>query len=1073
MEIINSEKYWNDRFKTGDWEKYQGEEQSVFFAEVAVHNFPEWFIAELGRNEWDFKDYGCAMGGGTAYIAQRFPLCSVTGIDISEEAVKVAAEKYPYCNFSIGNIEERIDEADVVFSSNMLEHMKSPRKILKEMVQKAKRYAVFLLPLEDDLQIEEHFHIFETSFFPMNIGEHFLCHMGVIDCRNTEKGKLYWNGKQILVIYAHGAYRKQSDDLLSEFYKTSVYPLQEERMVLLSQLSQQNESIASIQKENRALREENQKAVEQHGCEMKAQMEAWSIRLKASEELAEEQKNQLIQLQEENRALRKENQKAAEQHDYEIKTQMEARSTRLKASGELNEEQKDQLIQLQTGISQLKTEITSLEYWLDVTGRSKPLRLAHFFIQIKHALLGTSEEKAECWRWLKGDRSFISKFSYVHQCADHAAKIDDYLSAVSKQSFELLKKIEPLCLEDRDFLHESYCKYDVIILSVIDYTFRYQRPQQIADFFVREGHRVFYINANFNKTGKADILRRGNLYQVTLSCIKNNAVYSLNKEEDCLEVYLQLENLLIDQGIRDAVMIADYPTWVDSIERIKKKFGFRLVTDYMDDFTGFATTIEPFLKENCICLLKQSDAVVASSQFLMDIAKQYNKSVFAIRNGTEFEHFNVAFGRVQNKERKVIGYYGAIADWFDAEKIEYLAKRFLDCDIVLIGAVTNEKIRTLNLSNVRKLGEIPYNELPEYLAEFDVCMIPFDTSTDLIKATNPVKFYEYLSAGKKIVATEIPELEPYRDRFVYLANGNQAFGDYVELCLYGRDQLVDPEMCILFAKENDWSQRVHVFERVVESLFPKVSVIVLCYNQLEYTQQCVRSILENTAYPNYELILVDNNSTDDTATYLRSMEEKDARIRCVFNKMNRGFAGGNNDGINAATGDYIVLLNNDTLVTRGWMMSMVKHCERGNVGIVGAVTNSIGNEAQINVGYSDIANMPAFAYAYTSQHMNEIYPHDGVLAMFCVMFSRKLVNRIGKLDENYGIGMFEDDDYSYAAKSAGFELVLPEDVFIHHFGSVSFKKLQDEKHRELFERNKAYFEEKWNTEWHRHHYRNH
>ena len=141
------------------------------------------------------------------------------------------------------------------------------------------------------------------------------------------------------------------------------------------------------------------------------------------------------------------------------------------------------------------------------------------------------------------------------------------------------------------------------------------------------------------------------------------------------------------------------------------------------------------------------------------------------------------------------------------------------------------------------------------------------------------------------------------------------------------------------------------------------------------------------------------------------------------------------------------------------------------VGIVVAITNSIGNEAQIDVTYTDITGMHAFAYDYTSKHMGETYPHDGVLAMFCVMFSRRLTEEIGLLDENYGIGMFEDDDYSVAAFRAGYALILPEDVFIHHFGSVSFKKLDDKKYRTIFEKNQAYFNKKWNTEWKMHHYR--
>ena len=374
---------------------------------------------------------------------------------------------------------------------------------------------------------------------------------------------------------------------------------------------------------------------------------------------------------------------------------------------------------------------------------------------------------------------------------------------------------------------------------------------------------------------------------------------------------------------------------------------------------------------------------------------------------------------------------------------------------------------------MRLLGEKPYSELPQYLREFDVCLIPFDASTSLIQATNPVKFYEYLSAGKKVVATEIPELEPFKDRYVYLANDNRTFGDYVEACLKGEDTLADPQACMEFARENDWSVRVSQFGLAAERQFPKISIVVLCYNQLDYTKKCVRSILTKTAYPNYELVLVDNASTDETAEYLKTLDASHENVKIVLNTTNRGFAGGNNDGIRAAAGEYIVLLNNDTVVTRGWLTGMLKRFLTGGkkIGIVGPVTNSIGNEAMVQAGYTTLADMPAAAYAYTAGHMGMTYPHDGVLAMFCVMFPRKLTDEIGLLDEHYGIGMFEDDDYSIAAQRAGYENLLVEDVFIHHFGSVSFKKLENAEYRKIFDANRSYFENKWNVKWKMHHYR--
>ncbi|MFQ8758608.1 MAG: glycosyltransferase family 2 protein [Intestinimonas sp.] len=87
------------------------------------------------------------------------------------------------------------------------------------------------------------------------------------------------------------------------------------------------------------------------------------------------------------------------------------------------------------------------------------------------------------------------------------------------------------------------------------------------------------------------------------------------------------------------------------------------------------------------------------------------------------------------------------------------------------------------------------------------------------------------------------------------------------------------------------------------------------------------------------------------------------------------------------------------------------------------------------------------------------------------MSPRKLTDEIGLLDEHYGIGMFEDDDYSIAAQRAGYENLLLEDVFIHHFGSVSFKKLENAEYRKIFDANRSYFENKWDVKWKMHHYR--
>ena len=135
------------------------------------------------------------------------------------------------------------------------------------------------------------------------------------------------------------------------------------------------------------------------------------------------------------------------------------------------------------------------------------------------------------------------------------------------------------------------------------------------------------------------------------------------------------------------------------------------------------------------------------------------------------------------------------------------------------------------------------------------------------------------------------------------------------------------------------------------------------------------------------------------------------------------------------------------------------------LGMCGPVTNSIGNEAKIKVYYHNIREMKSFAYHYTTEHFNEEFSNPNVLALFCTMIKREVIEKCGLLDEEYGVGMFEDDDYAEAVKQEGFTLAITEDAFIHHFEGASFKKLEDKKFREIYEQNKERFEKKWNKKW--------
>ncbi|MEG2042783.1 MAG: glycosyl transferase family 2, partial [Hafnia sp.] len=139
-------------------------------------------------------------------------------------------------------------------------------------------------------------------------------------------------------------------------------------------------------------------------------------------------------------------------------------------------------------------------------------------------------------------------------------------------------------------------------------------------------------------------------------------------------------------------------------------------------------------------------------------------------------------------------------------------------------------------------------------------------------------------------------------------------------------------------------------------------------------------------------------------------------------------------------------------------------------GIVGPVTNNIGNEAKIQIAYQNMEEMQVEAAKYTLSHIGKLQPIQTV-AFFCVMFPRKVYEDVGPLDEAFGRGFFEDDDYCRRIEQLGLTIACAEDVFIHHHLSASFNKLKSADRQALFDQNKATYEAKWGT-WTPHAYKN-
>lgn len=268
------------------------------------------------------------------------------------------------------------------------------------------------------------------------------------------------------------------------------------------------------------------------------------------------------------------------------------------------------------------------------------------------------------------------------------------------------------------------------------------------------------------------------------------------------------------------------------------------------------------------------------------------------------------------------------------------------------------------------------------------------------------------------------------------------------------------------ARERTWQERFAALVPAVRDTFPLASIIILTYNNLALNRLCLQSLYAHTEWPNFEVIVMDNASTDGTREYLKDAEQQFPRMRVVLNETNLGFAAANNIGLQMAQGEYLVLLNNDTVLVRGWLSTLIRHLVADpTIGLIGPVTNGVWNEAKVPVGYRQLEEMPEWAAEFTRRHDGHLFEIP-MLAMFCVVMRRTTFTAVGLLDEQFGIGMFEDDDYALRLKKNGYRVVCAADAFVHHFGSAAFKKLMESgEHQRLLTENRQRYEAKWGIRW--------
>jgi GT2 family glycosyltransferase len=219
----------------------------------------------------------------------------------------------------------------------------------------------------------------------------------------------------------------------------------------------------------------------------------------------------------------------------------------------------------------------------------------------------------------------------------------------------------------------------------------------------------------------------------------------------------------------------------------------------------------------------------------------------------------------------------------------------------------------------------------------------------------------------------------------------------------------------------------------------RCSVIVVTYNSMETIAACVNSSLATLGTFD-ELILVDNGSRDGTPAYLAGLESIDSRIKVVLNGTNLGFSEGCNVGIRASCGEYVVLLNPDTVVTEGWLGRMRERFQDPTVGAVGPISNGAYGLQSYSFHLPRNAKSgltPAELHDLAVKVNGRRSVESKLLIGFCLMVPRKVLEEVGGLDPELFLGS-DDLDLCWRLRLAGYRLLIASDVFVLHKVHVSF-----------------------------------
>lgn len=347
----------------------------------------------------------------------------------------------------------------------------------------------------------------------------------------------------------------------------------------------------------------------------------------------------------------------------------------------------------------------------------------------------------------------------------------------------------------------------------------FQRPQHISMNLAKNNCLMLYEVTKMTDKVKTIEKQEENLYLINFN---NRAIKKM--------IFKQLESSACEKYIQ--IYSTDCKMTLEQLKEYIAK-GYKIIYEYIDDLSPElvgSSVLPKNLTEKYNYMLQDKEnvfVVVTAEQLKKDVLeKRGSEKLIFSTNGVDYNHFqdinanydyDDCFKKILKEKKKIIGYYGALASWFDYSMLKYLAELRPEYNIVLLGIKYDDSYDKSNIKqqkNIYFLGSKSYNELQNYASKFDVCIIPFIIN-DITKATSPVKLFEYMALNKPIITTEMDECKKYQS--VYIAKTKEQFVKLIdEAILLNIDNA--PEYYDILRKEaleNTWEKKANL---IIEKL---------------------------------------------------------------------------------------------------------------------------------------------------------------------------------------------------------------------------------------------------------------